>query len=158
MSSVELDYRLRRMLPEDFPAVLKNERLSYSHPWSEGIFSDCLKSNYECWLLIADHRIVGHGILSVAARESHLLNVCVVPAYQGQGLGRVLVEYMLGRARGRRVRRVYLEVRPSNLVACKLYETLGFNEIGVRKGYYPAFVGREDALVLAREFIPDGPV
>lgn len=155
MSSVELDYRLRRMLPEDLPTVLRNERLSYTHPWTEGIFSDCIKSGYECWLLVADYRIIGHGILSVAASESHLVNVCVIPEYQGNGFGRVLVEYMLERAKARQARRVFLEVRPSNRIACRLYETLGFNEVGVRKDYYPAFVGREDALVLAREFLSD---
>ncbi len=155
MSSVELDYRLRRMQPEDLPTVLRNERRSYSHPWTEGIFSDCMESGYECWLLVADHRIVGHGILSVAASESHLLNACVTPDYQGRGFGRILVEYLLERARARNARRIYLEVRPSNRVAYRLYETLGFNEIGVRKDYYPAFAGREDALVLAREFIRD---
>lgn len=153
MSSVELDYKLRQMQAEDLPTVLKNERVSYSHPWSEGIFSDCIESGYECWLLIADYRIIGHGILSVAASEAHLLNACVRPDYQGNGFGKIVVKFMLNRARERGARRVYLEVRPSNRIAYRLYENLGFNEIGVRKDYYPAFVGREDALVLAREIL-----
>lgn len=155
MSSVELDYKLRRMLPGDMPAVLTNERLSYTHPWSQGTFSDCMKSGYECWILTVGAEVIGHGILSVAASESHLLNACVIPEFQGRGFGRILVEHLLSRAEARDARRVFLEVRPSNRIAYKLYETLGFNEIGVREDYYPAFVGREDALVLARELIPD---
>lgn len=158
MSSVrldqeKLDYKLRRMLPADLSTVLSNERVSYTHPWTEGTFSDCLKSGYECWLVTVAGNVVGHGILSVAAGESHLLNACVKPAWQGRGLGRVLVEHLLLRAENRNSRRVFLEVRPSNQIAYKLYETLGFNEIGLRENYYPAFVGREDALVLAREII-----
>lgn len=153
MSSVELEYELLRMQFSDLPIVMRNERRGYSHPWTEGTFTDCLNADYECWLFCYEGHIIGHGILSVAAGESHLLNVCIHPDYQGNGFGRILVEHMLAVARSRRAERVYLEVRPSNLVAYKLYEDLGFNEIGVRKDYYPAFVGREDALVLAKEFI-----
>jgi ribosomal-protein-alanine N-acetyltransferase len=151
MSRVPAPAEFRRMTTDDLPNVLKNERRAYSHPWTDGIFGDCLKSGYDCWLLESDGRVVGHGILSVAADESHLLNVCVNPNHQGQGLGRRLVEYMLDRATRLAARSIFLEVRPSNLTAFKLYESLGFNEVGVRKDYYPAFVGREDALVLAKE-------
>jgi ribosomal-protein-alanine N-acetyltransferase len=153
MSAVELDYRLIPMQIADLPNVIKNERRAYSHPWTEGIFADCMKSSHECWVFVFEGRNIGHGVLSVAASESHLLNVCINPEYQGNGFGRILVEHMLGRARNRQAVRVFLEVRPSNLVACKLYEDLGFNEIGVRKDYYPAYVGREDALVLAKELL-----
>lgn len=153
MSSVELDYELLEMRQADLPNVLKNERRGYSHPWTEGIFADCLNAGHECWLFVFEGRNIGHGILSVAAGESHLLNVCIHPDYQGNGYGRLLVEHMLKRARARGANCVFLEVRPSNQIAYKLYEDLGFNEVGIRKDYYPAFVGREDALVLARELI-----
>jgi len=153
VSAVELDYRLLRMTRGDVPTVLRNERRAYTHPWTEGIFDDCVKSGYECWLIVLEGRNIGHGILSIAAGESHLLNVCINPEHQGRGYGRVLVEHLLQCARTGGARRVFLEVRPSNRVAYQLYEELGFNEIGVRKDYYPAFVGREDALVLAREFV-----
>lgn len=154
MSSVAVDYEFRPMLPDDLPGVLKNERRSYTHPWTEGIFKDCLKSGYECWLISCVDRVIGHGILSVAAGESHMLNVCIHPDCQGHGFGKIMVEHLLVRARIKKAKRVYLEVRPSNLVAYKLYENMGFNEIGVRAGYYPAYVGREDALVLAMELLP----
>ena len=153
MSSVEIDYALLRMQHGDLPGVIKNERRGYSHPWTEGTFQDCIDAGHECWLFVFEGKNIGHGIMSIAAGECHLLNVCIHPDYQGNGFGRILVEHMLQRARSRRAARIFLEVRPSNVVAYKLYEDLGFNEIGVRRDYYPAFVGREDALVLAMEFI-----
>lgn len=137
----------------DLPAVLVNERRGYTHPWTEGIFRDCLSNTHECWVLVFEKQTVGHGILSVAAGESHLLNVCVHPDSQGHGFGRLMVEHLLDRARQREAATVFLEVRPSNAVAYRLYERLGFNEIGIRENYYPAYTGREDALVLAKELI-----
>jgi ribosomal-protein-alanine N-acetyltransferase len=139
------------MTPEDLPAVELNEIDAYSHPWSQGVFLDCLDSDYDCWVIEYGNQLVGHGILSVAAGECHLLNVCVNRDNQSHGLGRRMVEHLLVQAVKRKAERVYLEVRPSNTVAYKLYESMGFSEVGVRKGYYPADWGREDALVLTRE-------
>lgn len=142
---------IRRMQMADLPDVLRNERRGYTHPWTEGVFRDCLRNDQECWLLMSGDRNVGHGILSVAAGESHLLNVCVHPDYQGLGFGRLLVEHLLERSRAGEASTIFLEVRPSNAAACELYDKLGFNEVGVRKNYYPSYIGREDALVLAKE-------
>jgi ribosomal-protein-alanine N-acetyltransferase len=137
------------MLPEDLDAVLENETRSYQFPWTRGIFADCLRTGHECWVLEEDGVVIGHGILSLVAGEAHLLNVCVRRDLQGRGHGRELVGHMLDTARLRRADVVFLEVRPSNRVACALYESLGFNEIGRRKDYYPAQTGHEDAKVLA---------
>jgi len=142
---------VRRMQLADLPDVLRNERQGYTHPWTEGIFRDCLRNGQECWLLMSSGQNVGHGILSVAAGESHLLNVCVHPDFQGHGFGRIIVEHVLARARAGEASTIFLEVRPSNVAACKLYDKLGFNEVGIRENYYPSKVGREDALVLAKE-------
>ena len=142
---------VRRMQLADLPDVLRNERLGYMHPWTEGIFRDCLRNGQECWLLMSSGQNVGHGILSVAAGESHLLNVCVHPDFQGHGFGRIIVEHVLARARAGEASTIFLEVRPSNVAACELYDKLGFNEVGIRENYYPSKVGREDALVLAKE-------
>ncbi len=150
-----MQQEIRKMRLEDLPDVLRNERRGYTHPWSEGIFKDCLTNGHECWLLSYSGRTVGHGILSVAGGESHLLNVCVHPECQGNGFGRILVEHLVERARARKASTIFLEVRPSNVVAYQLYEKLGFNEVGVRENYYPAYVGREDALVLAKELLDD---
>ena len=142
---------VRRMQLADLPDVLRNERLGYTYPWTEGIFRDCLRNGQECWLLMSSNLNVGHGILSIAAGESHLLNVCVHPDFQGHGFGRILVEHVLERARAGKASTIFLEVRPSNVAACELYDKLGFNEVGIRENYYPSKVGREDALVLAKE-------
>ena len=142
---------VRRMQLTDLSDVLRNERRGYTHPWTEGIFRDCLRNGQECWLLMCSDQNVGHGILSVAAGESHLLNVCVHPDFQGHGFGRILVEHLLERARTGEASTIFLEVRPSNVAACELYDKLGFNEVGIRENYYPSNVGREDALVLAKE-------
>jgi len=142
---------IRLMQLTDLRDVLRNERRGYTHPWTEGIFRDCLGNGQECWLLMCSDQNVGHGILSVAAGESHLLNVCVHPDFQGHGFGRILVEHLLERARKGEASAIFLEVRPSNVAACELYDKLGFNEVGIRENYYPSNVGREDALVLAKE-------
>lgn len=151
MSTVGIDYQLLRMQEADLPNVIKNERSAYTHPWTEGVFADCLKGGHECWLFVVEGRNIGHGVLSVAAGESHLLNVCIHPEHQHNGFGRALVEHLLFRARAGGASTVFLEVRPSNTVACNLYLDMGFNEIGTRKNYYPTFNGREDALVFAKE-------
>jgi len=152
VSSVELDFCILPMSYGDLPQVFKNERLSYSHPWTEGAFQDCLRTGNECWLVKRAEKTLGHGILSVAAGESHLLNVCIAPEYQGDGLGRILVQHMTKCAKSKGAGCVFLEVRPSNKAACGLYLSLGFTQVGVRRGYYPGNDGREDALVFVLEF------
>ncbi len=157
-----MTHLIRPMQREDLPDVLRNERSSYVYPWSEGIFEECLTLGHECWLSVfgndsSDKTTItaGHGVLSVAAGESHLLNVCVHPDWRGNGMGRVMVEHLLKRAQTLRASVIFLEVRPSNLMACKLYETLGFNEVDIRHDYYPTITGREDAIVLAKELLDD---
>lgn len=145
----------RAMQPADLDRVLENEVRAYQYPWTRGNFSDCLTARHECRLLVLDGEVAGHGILAAAAAEAHLLNVCVRRDRQGEGHGRALVRHMLERARARRVEMVFLEVRPSNLAAVHLYRTLGFNDIGVRRGYYPAANGHEDAQVMALDLRQD---
>ncbi|WP_372696449.1 ribosomal protein S18-alanine N-acetyltransferase [Immundisolibacter sp.] len=146
---------LRAMTVADVAAVAAIEQRAYPapQPWSAGIFRDCLRVGYLCQVLELDGAVAGYGILSIAAGEAHLLNVCVAPELQGRGLGRVLVLHMLDLADRFKAHTVYLEVRPSNAVARALYKSLGFRRIGVRKSYYPALPGdvREDALQLARD-------
>ena len=144
---------IRSMQSVDLEAVLTNERRSYTHPWNQGIFEDCLSSGHGCWVLEVEGCLIGHGIISVGAGEAHLLNVCIHPDHQGKGYGRFLVEHLISQAKGRAATSMFLEVRSSNQVAYQLYEKLGFNEVGVRQGYYPSYKGREDALVLAIELI-----
>ena len=146
--------RFRAMGHVDLESVMKIETQSYEFPWSRGTFEDCLAAPYECWAVeLGDRegrdRIVGYGILHVSDNEAHLLNVCVGKQLRGSGFGREIVLYLVDRAKAQRATKMFLEVRPSNGIARALYDSVGFHQIGVRKGYYPAFSGREDGLVLA---------
>ena len=142
---------LRPMALADLPAVLAVERAAYFSPWAESHFRDSLRQDHECWILVADGAFVGHGILSAAAHEGELLNLCIAPEAQGQGLGTRLLSHLLDRARARACDEVFLEVRDSNGAARRLYRRAGFQEIGRRRGYYPGPDGAEDARVLRGE-------
>lgn len=133
----------------DLDAVMEIESRAYDFPWTQGIFRDCLRVGYCCWCYEIDGLIQGYGVMSVAAGESHILNISVRPESQRQGIGSKLMKHFVQLARRHDADTVMLEVRPSNKLAIKLYEKLGFNEIGVRRNYYPAHQGREDALLLA---------
>ncbi len=142
--------RLRKMRSSDLPEVMAIERANYQFPWEEDIFRDCFKANYNCWVCEEQDVVLGYCILSMAVDEAHVLNICVAPEEQGQGIGRKMLEHLIETARGR-AETMFLEVRPSNTVAIALYEDMGFNEIGIRKGYYQSEHGREDAIMLAMQ-------
>ncbi|HEX5664426.1 MULTISPECIES: ribosomal protein S18-alanine N-acetyltransferase [unclassified Lysobacter] len=146
--------RLRVMREDDLDAVMAIELRAYPFPWSRGIFRDCLRAGYPSWVLEDDEDIIGYGVLSVAADEAHILNLCTAPHRQGHGHGRRLLRALLQQARSRGAQRLFLEVRPSNPQAVALYMGEGFSEIGRRPRYYPAHHGREDAIVMAMELPP----
>lgn len=146
---------VRAMRGSDLEAVMRIETAAYPYPWTAGIFHDCLRAGHGCWVLERNNDIIGYGILSTGAGEAHVLNICIAPWQQGHGHGRHLMQRLLDAARWHRAERVFLEVRPSNPVAQRLYESLGFNEIGRRPNYYPDDNGRrEDAIVMAMELLP----
>lgn len=145
--------RLRPLHASDLEALMWIENRAYEFPWTEAIFRDCLAAGYECWVLEDAGTLLGYGVLSAAAGEAHVLNVCVATEYQGRGLGRLLVRRLLDLARWHGVTQVFLEVRPSNPNAIALYHSEGFNEIGCRTNYYPARKGREDAIVMGLELL-----
>jgi len=158
MSAQQIDpepsYSIRPMQDADVPAVMAVEEAAYEFPWTESILRDCLRVGYSCWALTTEHGISGHAVMSLMAPgECHVLNVCVRTDLQGRGLGRALMLHLIETARGHGATLVMLEVRPSNLPALALYRTLGFNELGLRRDYYPARHGREDGLVLALELL-----
>ena len=144
------------MRPGDVALVGTMERRNYEFPWSDAVFRDCLKAEYTCELVRLDDELVGYGILQTGAEEGHILNLCVDEAYQRRGFARLLLEHLVSRADAAGVRVVFLEVRPSNPRAMSLYQRAGFNEIGLRKAYYEARGGREDALVMARSIVGRG--
>lgn len=142
---------IRSMRETDLLSVMAIERASYEFPWTTVIFRDCVRAGYECHVYDSQQGLLGYGIMSLAAGECHLLNICIHPDYRRQGFASQLIEALLERARTQRARVALLEVRVSNDVAHRLYTRLGFSEIGLRKNYYPARRGREDALVLAKD-------
>ncbi|ACL73231.1 putative acetyltransferase [Thioalkalivibrio sulfidiphilus HL-EbGr7] len=143
--------QLRPMRHEDLDEIMVVELSAYPYPWTEGIFRDCMRVGYSCWVMTEAQRLVGYGVMSMAVGECHVLNLCVRPECQGRGYGRILLRGLLDHARRHKVETAFLEVRPSNTPAVQLYYSEGFNEVGLRKRYYPADNGREDALVLARD-------
>ena len=141
--------RFRAMTPGDLPAVAAVERASYQFPWSEGIFRDCLRVGYLCRVADLDGEIVAYGVVAMGAGEAHILNLCVRADLRGRSIGRQMLLLLLERSRQAGMEAVFLEVRPSNPHAIALYQSVGFAQVGLRKGYYQApDNGREDALVL----------
>ena len=141
---------IRPMNEEDLEHVMAIEERAYEFPWSKQIFVDCLNVGYCCWVLEQNKQIVAYGVMTVAVGESHVLNLCVSSDHRSQGLGKQLMQRLLEVANDHGANMTFLEVRPSNFAAISLYTGLGFNEVGIRSNYYPAKIGREDALVLAR--------
>ena len=141
--------RLRPMHESDVDAVMAIENDIYPFPWTDGIMRDCLRVGYCCWLAVQDEQIIGYCIMSIGAGESHLLNICIHREWQRQGIASHLMTHMLKLAKRHGAEICLLEVRPSNIGAIQMYEKLGFSEVGMRKSYYPAENGREDALILA---------
>jgi ribosomal-protein-alanine N-acetyltransferase len=149
MSAVlALEPMLRPMGPADVDRVLAVEQTLYTHPWTLGNFRDSLQAGYSCWVLEYGPELVGYGVVMIGVQEAHLLNLSVRRGWQRRGLGRRLLEHFLEVAREAGARRMFLEVRPSNAAARALYAARGFREITVRRGYYPATVGREDAILM----------
>jgi [ribosomal protein S18]-alanine N-acetyltransferase len=139
---------IRPMMEMDLTEVAAIEQKSYAFPWSENIFRDCLRVGYTCRALDLAGQIIGYGVMSMGAGEAHILNLCVREEFRIVGFGRRLLEHMLERAAVSGVGEAFLEVRPTNLAAIRLYQRLGFEQIGIRRGYYQAPDGREDAIVL----------
>ena len=146
--------RIRTMTLADVPQVGIIERSSYQFPWSEGVFRDCIRVGYICRVMEVDGNVGGYGIMSYGAGEAHVLNVSMRSDLRSSGLGRRMMTYLIERARVAGMQDVFLEVRPSNPIAIALYKSLGFVQIGVRRGYYQAVGGREDAWVFKRTLEP----
>lgn len=141
-------YQFREMVLNDLDAIMQIEPHIYSHPWTRGNFSDSLKSEHSAWVLEHDAEIIGYALMMMVLDEAHLLNLSITKAYQKQGLGRYLLEHMIQIAQKLKAANMFLEVRSSNISAITLYENIGFNEMAIRRGYYPAQNGREDAVLM----------
>jgi ribosomal-protein-alanine N-acetyltransferase len=150
MSAVLKDEpQLAAMTEADLDAVLAIENAIYTHPWTRGNFADSLRASYCCRTWRRGGELIGYFVLLAAAGEAHLLNLSISATAQRRGNGSALLREAMRLARELGARHMYLEVRPSNLAGQALYGRFGFKRIAVRRGYYPARSGREDALVLS---------
>ena len=141
---------IRPMRVADVADVVAIERSSYQFPWSEGIFRDCLRVGYVCRVMTVSRQVAAYGVMSLGAGEAHILNLCVGEPQRCHGIGRRLLLGLIERAAAAGMGEAFLEVRPSNTGAIRLYLALGFEQVGTRRGYYQAVGGREDAAVLKR--------
>ena len=139
---------LRPMQVDDLDAVMAIEPTIYSHPWTRGNFSDSLASGYSAWVMEEQGQIIGYALMMRVLDEAHLLNLSVAKSHQRRGLGRYLLQHMMMQAQRYNASNMFLEVRVSNVSAIQLYERLGFCEMAIRRGYYPAHHGREDAMLM----------
>lgn len=152
MSAIfEIAHRLRPMLEADLPRIHRIELASYEHPWTQRNFTDSLSAGYSMWVREAEGEVIGYYVMMAAAGEAHLLNLTIAPIWRRHGLGRDLLDHCLTNARGHKADSLFLEVRTSNTPAIGLYHSSGFIDLAVRRGYYPARDGREDALVMKRD-------
>jgi [ribosomal protein S18]-alanine N-acetyltransferase len=142
------DFQLRPMQLEDLDAIMQIEPTIYSHPWSRGNFADSLNAGHSAWVLTLQGDLIGYTLMMLVLDEAQLLNISVSKAYQKRGWGRVLLEHMIAKAKQYKATNMFLEVRPSNVGAIALYENMGFNEMAIRRKYYPSHNGREDAVLM----------
>lgn len=140
--------RCRPMTSQDLEVVAIIEQDIYQYPWSLGNFRDSLYAGYSCWVNEFDGVPAGYAVMMLAAGEAQLLNLGIAKTYQRRGLGRHLLQYMIKVARDYHATAMLLEVRPSNQAARHLYLDTGFRETALRKQYYPAHEGREDAVIM----------
>ena len=140
---------VRPMQAGDVMAVMAIETEMYAFPWTRQIFLDCMRVGYHCIVAELHQEIVAYAIMSSGAGEAHLLNLCTLGKYQRHGFAEQLLQRVMEVAKSKKVETLFLEVRPSNHAALRLYEKSGFNQVGLRKDYYPTSSGREDALILA---------
>lgn len=165
LESGEAELSFLPMQLTDLAQVLKIETVSHIHPWTEGNFSDSLAAGHWAYCIRpqVDQVVKGsyldpaalwaYCILFPAVDELHLLNITVAPELRKLGLGQRMMMAIEGVAAQQKIPRIILEVRPSNTAAIALYQKLGYEQIGVRKNYYPANSetgSREDALVMAK--------
>ena len=146
---------IREMTGDDLGRVIDVEIAAYEHPWTLGIFRDCIRVGYSCWVYEDSGSVVGYGIVMLSGAEAHVLNLCVHPEHQRRGIGRLMLNHLTQVSRESGADTMLLEVRQSNIVAMQLYLSADFHQLGVRAGYYPDHRGREDAIILAKSLITD---
>ena len=145
---VEINYDY--LEEKDIDRVVAIEEESNPVPWTIKNFRDCIEKGYYSLVLKEDNKVIGFAILSVSTEESHLLNIGLTSLKRGRGLGRELLEKMIMAAEVMGSKKIFLEVRISNVIAIDLYKASGFKEVGLRKKYYRLKEGREDAILMSK--------
>lgn len=148
--------RLQPMKASHLDAVMAVEQAAYAFPWTRGNFVDSLAAGYFARVLFGEPgELLGYHIAMAGLDEMHLLNITVAPAWQGQGLARLMLDRLVALCRRERLQQLWLEVRESNDRARQVYRRYGFAEVGRRRGYYPTPVGpREDAILMSLRLTP----
>lgn len=142
------------MTKADLPQVMAIEPRAYSHHWSEDIFKDSMKNVCNHLVVMHDaNQLLGYAVFNVIFEDAQLLNITVAPEFTGKGLGHELLDYVIRTCGVQGAESLYLEVRPSNAPANRLYESKGFKAISIRKNYYPSAGGREDGIVMGLRLI-----
>lgn len=146
-----MHFTIKTMQPQHIPAIMEIEQVAYEFPWSETLFSDCLKVGYPGWVAWKEEEMVGYVLMSSAVDQAHVLNLCTAAAHRREGIGEALLRTCIEYSETLNAATIYLEARVSNPGAIRLYERLGFQRIGLRTNYYPATHNtREDAIVLSK--------
>lgn len=150
------DIHYQPMQLTDLPRVMDIEPRAYSHHWTQGVFEDCIKNNYQMPVMHMGDQIIGYAVYSLVACEAHLLNITIEPEYMGRGLGRMLLEHIVSHCKQQDAESLFLEVRVSNKPANSLYTNMGFKSLGIRRDYYPSHFSREDANVMGLALVEGG--
>lgn len=137
------------LTPQDLERAFQLEQRSHAFPWTEKTFASNQGERYLNYQLTTDDQLAGFAITQVVLDEATLFNLAVDPVFQRQGIGRQLLQHVITELESRGIQTLWLEVRASNRPAIALYEQLDFNEVSVRRNYYPTADGKEDAIIMA---------
>ena len=144
----------RPLVESDLAKIAAIEAGVYVFPWTIGNFRDSMLSGYQCIACLSSGELIGYAIVLTALEEAHLLNIAVSDDWQQRGVGGQFLQHVIDGVRRQGLEMLYLEVRPSNIIARRMYERFGFRQLGLRRGYYPSLTGREDALFLGLNLAP----
>ncbi len=137
--------RVRQMCAADLPEVMETDRRCLPRPWSEALWREEIESSFSLYLILEEgSEVSGHIGLKLISDEAHVMTIAVRPEKRRRGHARTLIQAAFAVPVAAGARSVYLEVRPSNVAARILYESLGFRPTAVRRGYY----GDEDAMLM----------
>jgi len=142
---------VEKMKMKDLDEVMEVERQCFTTPWSRYSFICELRDNQFSHYIVAKHmgKVIGYAGMWTIIDEAHVTNVGVLPEYRGEGVGEYLMRSLIAAAKERGAKKMTLEVRKSNYIAQNLYTKLGFEPVGIRRGYY--LDNKEDAVIMLKE-------